>query len=92
MRDPALLDSARAGRAVSMLLVEDDVYMAEALQLLLERDGFRVTWCEDAQQALEHLEKAPTPALIVLDLWTPNMDGWQFRLEQQRRPALAKIP
>jgi len=92
VRDPALVDSARASRAVSLLLVEDDVYMAEALQLILERNGFLVTWCEDAQQALEQLQTAPTPALIVLDLWTPNMDGWQFRLEQRRRPALSMIP
>jgi len=94
VRDSALIDTASAdpASAVSMLLVEDDEYMAEALQLILERNGFRVTWCEDGQQALERLRTGPAPALIVLDLWTPNMDGWQFRLEQQREPALSSIP
>jgi CheY-like chemotaxis protein len=30
--------------------------------------------------------------VILLDLMTPNMDGWQFRAAQQARPELRDIP
>lgn len=32
------------------------------------------------------------PDLILLDLMMPVMDGWQFRAEQLKEPALARIP
>ena len=32
------------------------------------------------------------PALILLDLTMPEMDGWTFRQEQQKVPRLAQIP
>jgi CheY-like chemotaxis protein len=35
---------------------------------------------------------ASTPALILLDLMMPEMDGWVFRREQQKVPWLMKIP
>ena len=32
------------------------------------------------------------PAVILLDLMMPGMDGWDFRSEQMRDPALAVVP
>jgi CheY-like chemotaxis protein len=92
--DSALLpdSAALAGASVPMLLVEDDEHLAEALTLVLTRNGFQVTWCEDAQEAVECLAAGRRPAVILLDLWTPNMDGWEFRLEQRRQPDWANIP
>lgn len=77
---------------MSMLLVEDDEFAAEAMTLALTRHGYQVTRCEDSMEALKHLRKGHKPSLILLDLWTPNMDGWQFRVEQRREAAWADIP
>jgi signal transduction histidine kinase len=77
---------------IPMLLVEDDELVADALKLTLSQHGFRVVRCEDASEALEQLRAGLAPRLIMLDLWTPNMDGWQFRIEQRRDPFLAEIP
>ena len=48
---------------------------------------------DDGMEALERLrsEKTP-PAVILLDMMMPVMDGWAFRDEQQRDPQLAEIP
>ena len=44
------------------------------------------------KEALDYLNRAPVPDLIILDLWMPVMDGWQFRNEQIKDPRLAEIP
>jgi signal transduction histidine kinase len=94
VHDSALLaDQRRPGAApIPVILVEDNEHMADALQLALAQNGFEVTHCVDAKQALDQLRSGSKPSVIVLDLWTPNMDGWEFRLEQRREPAWSSIP
>ncbi len=68
-------------------MVEDDPSSMVALALLLEREGYLVETAEDGLEALQVLEEA-APDLILLDLWMPRMDGWQFlvRLRQRDHP------
>lgn len=75
-----------------ILVVDDDVNTREAVETLLELDGYRVALARDGQEALELLEGGLAPALIVLDMNMPRMDGAAFRQAQRRRPALANIP
>jgi len=75
-----------------ILVVEGEARTRESLRELLEADGHQVSCCQHAGEALEHLKQATLPDLIVLDLMTPVMDGWQFRLEQRKEPRLSGIP
>ena len=75
----------------SVLVVEDDDTIRETTALLLETRGYAVRGARDGRQALAELRGRPVD-LVVLDLWMPNMDGWQFRLRQGQDPALAAIP
>ncbi len=75
-----------------ILVVEDDMPTREALALVLGAAGYRVTTAADGLAALEQLRGGDYPALILLDLMMPVMDGWQFRQEQLRDPALQDIP
>ena len=43
-------------------------------------------------EALNHLRTNGHPDLILLDMMMPVMDGWTFREEQRKLPALASIP
>src|SRR5690242_5374004 len=73
-----------------ILVVEDDADVREALVDVLEAEGFSVAMAEDGAQALDYLGgAAPRPALILLDLMMPNMNGLQFREEQLKEPAYA---
>jgi len=58
----------------TILVVEDDAKIVNLLRLYLEREGFRVIAAGDGQSALEAAERA-TPALVILDLMLPQMDG-----------------
>jgi CheY-like chemotaxis protein len=76
-----------------ILVVEDDQEIRYCLSELLEEEGYQVRSVANGQEALAYLRAAhQPPRLILLDLAMPVMDGWQFRSEQKRDPALAKIP
>jgi CheY-like chemotaxis protein len=75
-----------------ILVVEDDEDAREAMVALLEMKGYQAVPAGNGKEALDYLRRAPVPDLIILDLWMPVMDGWQFRSEQVRDPRLAEIP
>jgi signal transduction histidine kinase len=89
MRSPGF-DKRVSGR--SLLVVEDDADIREALDGLLSMEGFHVAGCGNGREALDWLRASPQPDVILLDLMMPVMDGWQFRVAQKDDPELAKIP
>jgi CheY-like chemotaxis protein len=76
----------------NILVVEDDEDAREAMVALLQMKGYYAVPAGNGREALDYLDRAPAPDLIILDLWMPVMDGWQFRSEQIRNPRLAHIP
>src|SRR5439155_12456386 len=81
---------ARPNRCV--LVVEDDTDGRETLAELLEAEGYPVARAANGRQALDYLQRAGPPGLILLDLLMPVMDGYQFRQRQRQDPVLASIP
>jgi CheY-like chemotaxis protein len=57
-----------------ILLVEDDPFSRRSLAKLLERAGFEVEAVDEGPAALARIER-PRPALVLLDLMLPGMDG-----------------
>ena len=74
-----------------ILLIEDDAELREAMQETLALRGHDVTSAGDGRDALRRM-RGTRPDLVILDLMMPVMDGWQFRAELKRDPALADIP
>lgn len=76
-----------------MLVVDDDVDFRDSMIEILAAFGLRAVGVADGAEALAHLaQAAPAPALVLLDLMMPRMDGFQFREEQLKVPAWAEIP
>ncbi len=75
-----------------ILVVEDDLDIRSILSQLLVFEGYDVDEASDGAEALTMLRKDPLPALILLDLMMPIMDGWQLRAELQRDPTLSSVP
>jgi CheY-like chemotaxis protein len=59
---------------------------------ILGDEGFIVTCSVNGVDALRVLRSGLRPDVILLDLMMPVMDGWSFREELSRDPALAPIP
>ena len=60
--------------AKQILVVDDDPHIREVVQFALEKAGLEVIEAGDGQQALALFKKS-VPALIVLDITMPEMDG-----------------
>jgi len=60
----------------SILVVEDEEKLAQAIALYLRNAGFAVEIALDGQAALESFQRQP-PDLVVLDLMLPKIDGWE---------------
>jgi DNA-binding response OmpR family regulator len=71
-----------------ILLVDDEASIVQLAQMYLEREGFRVKSVGDGLAALE-AAGALHPALIVLDVMLPKLDGFEIckRLRQRNDPA-----
>ena len=61
--------------AISVLIVEDDRYISELLQMYLEKEGYAVTIAPDGGKGLEKF-RSIKPDLVLLDVMMPVMDGW----------------
>ena len=59
-----------------IVVVEDDINIAELLRLYLEKDGFDVAIAHDGGEGLR-LAEEEKPDLVMLDIMLPVMDGWQ---------------
>ena len=80
-------------QAKSILIVEDDADVRGALTAVLEGEGYHVVEAAHGQEALQHLRAdAAGFCMILLDLWMPVMNGWEFRAEQLKDPTLAEVP
>ncbi|MEY4513337.1 MAG: response regulator [Pseudomonadota bacterium] len=75
-----------------VLLVEDDLDIAEAILDVLMDEGYEVAHATNGREALELLHSQPRPSVILLDLMMPEMDGPEFRREQLLDPKLSSIP
>jgi hypothetical protein len=74
-----------------ILLVEDDAPMRQMLRQMLEKEGWTVDEAENGRVALQQLAMG-NPALILLDLMMPEMDGFEFVSELRKREAWRSTP
>jgi len=65
-------------RGPTVMIVDDDDAIREALEDVLSDEGYRIVGMSDGQQALDYLNAEGPPAAILVDLWMPVMDGWKF--------------
>jgi two-component system alkaline phosphatase synthesis response regulator PhoP len=75
----------------TILVVDDEAHIVELAALYLEQEGFRVQAAADGARALEMIARHP-PALMVLDLMLPEVDGWEVCRRVRAGKAAPDLP
>jgi two-component system, OmpR family, response regulator VicR len=74
-----------------IIVVEDEMDIAELVKLVLETEDFEVETVLDATKAYERV-KASKPDAVLLDLSMPLMNGWDVFKQIRSDPEFAKLP
>lgn len=77
----------KGAEAADILVVDDEPSVVEVVSLYLQRDGFRVRSASNGADALVAIQSA-TPALVILDIMLPSIDGLTLIRRLRENPAL----
>lgn len=72
---------------MQILIIEDEVEIADLLQLYLEKEGFTCRVCRDGINALVVFQEMQ-PDLVILDLMLPGLDGLEVCARIRQKPGL----
>ncbi|NQT28999.1 MAG: response regulator transcription factor [Candidatus Saganbacteria bacterium] len=75
----------------SILIIEDEKDIVEAIEYNLKKEGFKIYKAYDGKSGLKQA-RDKNPSLILLDLMLPGMDGLEVCKSLKREKALATIP
>ncbi len=74
----------------TILIVEDDPFLANAYEVLLTHHGYTVLQAETGAKALAAIKT--TPDVIILDILLPDINGLTILEEIKKNPETASIP
>ncbi len=75
----------------TILLVEDDTFLAGMYVTKLELEGFRVVLASDGEQAVQLAERE-IPDIMLLDIVLPKKSGFEVLKEIKAKPATKDVP
>jgi CheY-like chemotaxis protein len=73
----------------SILIIEDDEIARIGLSTVLQMDGYNTVAAPDGKEALDRLQSGLQPALILLDMILPGLDGWKFCAHLKNNQGIA---
>jgi DNA-binding response OmpR family regulator len=75
----------------TVLLIEDEPNIIEAIRFILSRDGFRVDVHSDGATALDAVRKR-APDIVVLDVMLPGRSGYDILSDIRKDDELSDLP
>lgn len=84
-------ESGDLDKAPLVMVVDDSLTVRKITSRLLERSGYRVVTAKDGVEALEALEEE-IPAIMLLDIEMPRMDGFEVTQHMRNNPRLRAVP
>ena len=73
-----------------ILVVDDDPNSLDIVRTYLEAHGYEVATALDGKEALMRLEEV-RPAVVLLDVMMPGMDGWEVARVIKNHPEFASV-
>jgi CheY-like chemotaxis protein len=76
----------------SVVIIDDDPDVRAMVKSTIESVGMRAVEAANGQAALDWLSSHPRPALVLLDLMMPRMDGFEFLEHVRQKPEFVDLP
>jgi DNA-binding response OmpR family regulator len=74
-----------------ILIIEDDPFLSDMYATKFQLKGYKVNLSKNGEEAMEEIKKEK-PAIILLDILMPKMDGYEFLGKLKRDERLKDIP
>jgi diguanylate cyclase (GGDEF)-like protein len=84
------IDRGPEGGGESLLVVDDDPFIARLLEIELKAAGYDVRVASDGEQALSAAQERP-PQLVLADVMMPNMDGFELTRRLRQDPKTSGV-
>ena len=78
-------------RKISVLLAEDDTFLADIYKKKFEMEGMKVNVCDNGEKCLTEAQKKK-PDIIILDILLPKLDGFTALERLKKNPDTKAIP
>ena len=79
-------------KMLSVLVIEDERYLANLLKHVLENEGFSVRTAKSRDEVVAEFRQPPRPDLVLLDVSLPDVDGFLVLLKIRQHPGLKTLP
>jgi len=74
-----------------VLIIDDDPYIVQSTAMVLEAEGFTVVSASSGEEGISHAQEK-RPAVILLDIMMPGLNGWETLERLKVDPATMDIP
>ena len=91
IEDPGL-ETLQGQTEPTAVVVEDDQIIVTLLEHLLSRRGFDVRIALDGRQAADFIDTLPPPALVLLDVMLPYLDGFELIKRIREHATWNQVP
>jgi len=78
--------------SATALVAEDDEQLAYILRFILEREGFEVHAAPDGRTAQRLISTLPPPAIVMLDVMLPHVDGYELLAQVRATAGWQAVP
>jgi len=79
-------------QALTVLVVEDEVHLANLLKHVLANEGYTVRNAKNRAELVAEIRQPPRPDLVLLDVSLPDVDGFDVLLKIRQHPSLRTMP